>query len=320
MGHWKSHYITVLISIVLLCLAVAAGQLQGQKVMVIACVCLFITLVLNAGNLRRSVHFSRDNVRAGINLRLVEQLNDAIVGIFGTLTYSFRQVQDIEPSATEKFSLLSGQMERIMQLLSESRFNAGKAGLLAMNAAIEAARTGVKGKAFAAAADEVKLLSFTIMKFNDEVQVLIQSVQEVIDKLAHTVSAKITGIPGAPAPTAWRTETAPQLIREFDVYLQDTLNGIIAVNRELSERIEGIVFHLHPDYFFKMLSESNDKEMEELCGHFHFMNEEITKLTVMINNSDLINKSNDFLDRLINTGLSAEKILLPENTGITAGI
>ncbi|MGD2119142.1 MAG: methyl-accepting chemotaxis protein [Chromatiales bacterium] len=76
------------------------------------------------------------------------------------------------------------QMDQAESLLGDVKTIADQTNLLALNAAIEAARAGEAGRGFAVVADEVRKLSARSNQFNDEIKLVIGQAQDTI-KLAH---------------------------------------------------------------------------------------------------------------------------------------
>jgi methyl-accepting chemotaxis protein len=91
----------------------------------------------------------------------------------------------------EKMDAINAQVSSILGILNEVEGIAKQTNLLALNAAIEAARAGEAGRGFAVVADEVRNLSENTNKFSKQIRALVGNVskslvdaEHYIDKLA----------------------------------------------------------------------------------------------------------------------------------------
>ncbi|MDO8465590.1 MAG: methyl-accepting chemotaxis protein [Gallionella sp.] len=91
----------------------------------------------------------------------------------------------------EKMDAINAQVSSILGILNEVEGIAKQTNLLALNAAIEAARAGEAGRGFAVVADEVRNLSENTNKFSKQIRSLVGNVstslieaEHYIDKLA----------------------------------------------------------------------------------------------------------------------------------------
>lgn len=78
----------------------------------------------------------------------------------------------------EKIDVINEQVSRILAILNEVENIAKQTNLLALNAAIEAARAGEAGRGFAVVADEVRNLSEKTNKFSNQIRLLVSNVND----------------------------------------------------------------------------------------------------------------------------------------------
>ncbi|MGA8133070.1 MAG: methyl-accepting chemotaxis protein [Pseudomonas gingeri] len=85
-------------------------------------------------------------------------------------------------SSTSMVEELAGNVREIGQVLDVIRSIAEQTNLLALNAAIEAARAGEQGRGFAVVADEVRALAARTQSSTGEIEAMIGSVQRSADQ------------------------------------------------------------------------------------------------------------------------------------------
>ncbi len=107
----------------------------------------------------------------------MEQLVEALEDVSGQSTVTVNHIDE-----------MAQHLDGIFALLEDVKSIADQTNLLALNAAIEAARAGEAGRGFAVVADEVRNLSERSTTFNEQIRKLAHSSKDAIAKVRETVS------------------------------------------------------------------------------------------------------------------------------------
>lgn len=109
-------------------------------------------------------------------------------GIVESFVRLVRKIVGSSTTVGQSFDVMNRQVEDVVSLLNDVNQITSQTNLLALNAAIEAARAGEAGRGFAVVADEVRTLSQRTAQFSDEIRNLVMSTQTSIEALAETIA------------------------------------------------------------------------------------------------------------------------------------
>jgi methyl-accepting chemotaxis protein len=104
------------------------------------------------------------------------------------LVEALEQVAGQSGTTVTHIDAMAEHLDGIFVLLEDVKSIADQTNLLALNAAIEAARAGEAGRGFAVVADEVRNLSERSTAFNEQIRKLAHSSKDAISRVRDTVS------------------------------------------------------------------------------------------------------------------------------------
>ncbi|MDD3311410.1 HAMP domain-containing methyl-accepting chemotaxis protein [Pseudodesulfovibrio sp.] len=168
------------------------------------------------------------------------------IGVVQRTEKSMSEVGNTVAVLEEGMTRLGSDTESIGQVINVINEIADQTNLLALNAAIEAARAGEAGKGFAVVADEVRKLAEKTMVATKEVEERITAIQEATGRNIRDVKQTLTHVEAANSEVA-NSVSAFEKIQEFSANVAERIEGIAIATRQQSaatEQISGAVLEV----------------------------------------------------------------------------
>ncbi|TWX63549.1 methyl-accepting chemotaxis protein [Colwellia demingiae] len=162
------------------------------------------------------------------------------------LEASVQNVQELEQNmslTSKQMSQVAAHSSDITGIVETIRSIADQTNLLALNAAIEAARAGEQGRGFAVVADEVRNLAARTQTSTQDISNLIGNLQLEVDKAVETLDANKESITGTVDKTSLSFEQLSQTLESIKLMSEST-EQVATAAEEQSQVAEDINIRL----------------------------------------------------------------------------
>jgi len=213
-----------------------------------------------------------DSVRENINE--TSRIIDAVSLEFSKLIGRIHDTSEVENELNGRLNTLASEAEQVKSVLEIISDIADQTNLLALNAAIEAARAGEHGRGFAVVADEVRKLAERTQKslteINATVNVIVQNIIDAGDQMNRNVSMFAALI------------DASSSVDEKVVQGRTCMNNAVAsveratgISQETGKNIQTVIGQVEE---INGYSASNARSIEEIAGSINNLRESTEQL------------------------------------------
>ena len=159
---------------------------------------------------------------------------------------------------------VSRHMNRAFALLDGVSGIAHQTNLLALNAAIEAARAGEAGRGFAVVADEVRKLSQNSNRFSEEIGSVVSRAQDDIDGAKSLMSGMASRDMNSTIEAKTRVDSMLDAIESYNQRVDEKLSQITGINEEIGQAVGTAVRSLQFEDVVTQLVAYSDDHVQRL--------------------------------------------------------
>lgn len=170
-----------------------------------------------------------------------------------------RQLASVVIESSEIINQLQEDTNKVNVVLEVIRGIAEQTNLLALNAAIEAARAGEQGRGFAVVADEVRNLASRTQESTQEINTILAQLQNAASKAVTTMESSKAGVESSVQSANQAGESLLEIASAIEIISK--MNDAIATSTEQQTEVSSIMVH-HVEDIQKCADEASNASAE----------------------------------------------------------
>ena len=155
------------------------------------------------------------------------------------------------------------QMEQADGLLSDVKTIADQTNLLALNAAIEAARAGEAGRGFAVVADEVRDLSGSSNAFNEEIKEVLGATRDTIHKAREEINELASKDMSFAIESKAQVDVMMGQVAEVNETIEEKLQEVSVITGDIDQMVGNAVRSLQFEDIVRQLAGYSQKHLDK---------------------------------------------------------